>query len=139
VTVLDWGLAKVRGEQALDAIEDAAVNQTTGKQAVSLELTQPGKRYGTPLYMSPEQARGDETLDERTDVYNLGSILFEMLTAKNLVWGNDVQEVLAQILERPTPMPRNIAPDREVPLSVTSPPTAQPNRSRFIRLMRLFD
>lgn len=115
VTVLDWGLAKVKGEQPNSAVEDAVVNEAMGKKAVSLELTQPGKRYGTPLYMSPEQARGDEQLDERTDVYNLGSILFEMLTAQNLVWGNDVDEVLEQVLERPTPIPSEVAPKREVP------------------------
>ncbi|MFK7790743.1 MAG: serine/threonine protein kinase [Phycisphaeraceae bacterium] len=115
VTVLDWGLAKVRGEQASSQVEEAVVKEASGLKMVSLELTQPGKRYGTPLYMSPEQARGDENLDERTDVYNLGSILFEFLTAKNLVWGNDVEEVLAQVLERPTPIPSDVAPQREVP------------------------
>lgn len=115
VTVLDWGLAKVRGEQASAGVEEAVVKEATGKKAVSLELTQPGKRYGTPLYMSPEQARGDGSLDERTDVYNLGSVLYEMLTAKNLVWGNDVQEVLAQVLDRPTPVPSEAAPERAIP------------------------
>ncbi len=114
VTVLDWGLAKVRGEQPSTTVEKAVDTAATGKAAVSMELTQPGKRYGTPLYMSPEQARGDDDLDERTDVYNLGSILFEILTAKNLVWGNDVEEVLRQVLERPTPIPREIAPDRKI-------------------------
>ena len=115
VTVLDWGLAKVRGEKASSQVEEALDTAATGKQAVSMELTQPGKRYGTPLYMSPEQARGDDNLDERSDVYNLGSILFEILTAKNLVWGNDVEEVLRQVLDRPTPIPSEIAPDREIP------------------------
>lgn len=115
VTVLDWGLAKVKGEQPSPEVEEAVFKEATGKKAVSLELTQPGKRYGTPLYMSPEQARGDADLDERTDVYNLGSILYEYLTAKNLVWGNDVEEVLAQVLERPTPIPHEVAPNREVP------------------------
>jgi len=116
VTVLDWGLAKVRGEQASsEAVEAAVDTEATGKRAVSMELTQPGKRYGTPLYMSPEQARGDDTLDERTDVYNLGSILYEYLTAKNLVWGNDVEEVLEQVLNRPTPIPSEVSPERVVP------------------------
>jgi serine/threonine-protein kinase len=114
VTVLDWGLAKVHGEQQ-DAVEEAVEQESTGKKMVSLELTQPGKRYGTPLYMSPEQARGDADLDGRSDVYNLGSILFEMLTNKNLVWGNDVEEVLAQVLERPTPIPSEVAVGRTVP------------------------
>lgn len=115
VTVLDWGLAKVRGEKASSAVEEAVHTEATGKKAVSMELTQPGKRYGTPLYMSPEQARGDDSLDERTDVYNLGSILYELLTSKNLVWGNDVEEVLEQVLERETPIPSEQAPDRVVP------------------------
>lgn len=109
VTVLDWGLAKVRGEKA--SIE---IDQPTGAAAISMELTQPGRRYGTPLYMSPEQARGDE-VDERTDIYNLGSVLFEILTAKNLVYGNDVDEVLEQVLDRPTPIPHEASPDRKIP------------------------
>ncbi|MFN3165899.1 MAG: serine/threonine-protein kinase [Phycisphaeraceae bacterium] len=114
VTVLDWGLAKVRGEQPSSQVEEAVDIEATGKRAVSMELTQPGRRYGTPLYMSPEQARGDDALDERTDVYNLGSILFEVLTDKNLVWGNDVEEVLEQVLERPTPIPSAVAGSRKV-------------------------
>jgi len=116
VTVLDWGLAKVRGEKATTQAVDEVLNtEVTGKKAVSMELTQPGKRYGTPLYMSPEQARGDHSLDERSDVYNLGSILYEILTAKNLVWGNDVQEVLDQVLNRPTPVPSIEAPKQNIP------------------------
>ncbi|MEM9346159.1 MAG: serine/threonine-protein kinase [Planctomycetota bacterium] len=115
VTVLDWGLAKVRGEKPDTAVKEAMDKETTGKKMVSLELTQPGKRYGTPLYMSPEQARGDVGLDERADVYNLGSILFEMLTDKNLVWGNDVEEVLKQVLQRPTPKPSEIASYKTIP------------------------
>ena len=118
VTVLDWGLAKVRDEQPSSEVEQAVETEAMGKKLVSMELTQPGKRYGTPLYMSPEQARGDDSLDERTDVYNLGSILYEMLTAQNLVWGNDVQEVLDQVLNRPTPFPSEVAPNREIPAAL---------------------
>ena len=111
VTVLDWGLAKVHGEEPPPGVEPP-----TGEEAVALELTQPGRRYGTPLYMSPEQATADPDLDERSDVYNLGIILYEMLTLKNLVYGQDVDEVLDQVLNRPTPRPRDEAPaGREVP------------------------
>ncbi len=108
--VLDWGLAKVKGED-----EELDIPVKRGKEAVSMELTQPGKRFGTPLYMSPEQARGDADLDERSDVYNLGSILFEVLTLHSLVWGRDVDECMHQILERPTPVPSVFAPERSVP------------------------
>ncbi len=124
VTVLDWGLAKVRGERATAAVElpdvvTEVAQELSGSQrraeAEDMGLTQRGKRYGTPLYMSPEQARGDE-VDERTDVFNLGSILYEFLTLKNLVWGKEVSEVLEQVLKRPTPRPSNHAvPGREVP------------------------
>lgn len=115
VTVLDWGLAKVRGEQVEDLEDLASVHLPKGKEAVRMELTQPGRRYGTPLYMSPEQAEGKADIDERTDVYNMGSVLFEILTRKNLVFGNKIDEVLKMILERPTPEPINVAPREEIP------------------------
>ena len=109
VTVLDWGLAKVRGEPAPPGVE-----KVTGQAGLALELTQPGKRFGTPLYMTPEQARGGET-DERTDVYALGAILFEMLTGRPLIFGQDLDEVLQQILEREVPRPGEVARDAEPP------------------------
>lgn len=120
ITVLDWGLAKVREDA--EASRDPALRDLpdvappSGPEAVRHELTRPGSRYGTPLYMSPEQARGDADLDERTDVYNLGSILYEMLTLKNLIVGDDLDEVLDRVLHRPPPPPRDVAPaGREVP------------------------
>ena len=114
VMVLDWGLAKVRGEK--DQIVDEEIGeQTTGEKGIAMELTQPGQRYGTPLYMSPEQAVADAEIDERTDVYNLGSILYEMLTHKNLVWGTSVEEVMDQIKNRPTPIPSEVAPALRIP------------------------
>ena len=112
VTVLDWGLAKVRGEAAPPGAE-----KVTGQAGLALELTQPGRRFGTPLYMSPEQARGDRT-DERTDVYGLGAILFEMLSGRALVFGQDLDEVLEQILERPVPRPSEVAGDAAPPVGV---------------------
>lgn len=109
VMVLDWGLAKIRGE----ATPDEAM-PPRGVKGVELELTMPGRRFGTPLYMSPEQARGDAT-DERTDVYALGIVLFEILTGRPLVFGKELDDVLDQILERPTPEPREVAPKRDIP------------------------
>ncbi|MEQ9459366.1 MAG: serine/threonine-protein kinase [Phycisphaeraceae bacterium] len=115
VTVLDWGLAKVHGEEVKDLESLASVEVPQGKEAVRMELTQPGRRYGTPLYMSPEQAEGKATIDERTDIYNMGSVLFEILTRENLVFGSKIDEVLEMILERPTPQPIKVAPDEHIP------------------------
>jgi serine/threonine-protein kinase len=76
VYVLDWGIARVAGEEAsrksfadIDSIES---------------MTQAGAVLGTPGYMSPEQIRGDSDLDGRSDVYALGCILFEILAGKTL-------------------------------------------------------
>src|SRR5687768_5230450 len=64
--VLDFGLAKVSERQMRPG---------------SLILTQEGMVFGTPEFMSPEQARG-EKLDGRSDIYSLGVIMYEMLTGK---------------------------------------------------------
>ncbi|MCP4679469.1 MAG: serine/threonine protein kinase [Deltaproteobacteria bacterium] len=64
--VLDFGLAKVR---------------ETRPRPGSLVLTQEGMVFGTPEFMSPEQARG-EILDARSDIYSLSLILYELLTGK---------------------------------------------------------
>lgn len=115
VVVLDWGLAKVFGES-----DDVPHEDVIGERRVSRELTQPGKRYGTPMYMSPEQADGVTAIDERSDVFNLGIMLFEMITEKDFVFGNTVDEILKLILERPTPIPHEVSPQLKIPPELES-------------------
>ncbi|MHC4309526.1 MAG: protein kinase domain-containing protein [Planctomycetota bacterium] len=84
IKVLDFGLAKALGGEALD-------QQST--------VTEPGRVIGTPTYMSPEQARGLET-DKRCDIWSFGCVLYEMLTGKVPFEGETVSDTLAGILDR---------------------------------------
>ena len=84
VKVLDFGLAKAVGGEALD-------QKST--------ITQPGRVIGTPAYMSPEQARGKPT-DTRSDIWSFGCVLYEMLTGKVPFEGETVSDTLVSVLER---------------------------------------
>ena len=89
VKVLDFGLAKaVDGVAAGDPIDAPTVTSAT----------QIGMVIGTPAYMSPEQAKA-QPLDQRTDVWSFGVVLFEMLTGRTLFVGESMSDVLAEVLK----------------------------------------
>ena len=68
VKILDFGIAKIKMDQAQGA--DAA------------GLTRTGSMLGSPLYMSPEQARGSKGIDHRADIWSLGVVLYQALTGR---------------------------------------------------------
>ncbi len=71
------------------------------------------ERAGSPKYMSPEQIRGDVTLDGRSDVFSLGTVLYEMLTGKAPFNGETVTEIMQAVLEHTPPVPSVV--DAHVP------------------------
>jgi len=73
-------------------------------------MTRSGVFVGTPDYCSPEQA-GLDKLDERSDLYALGLVLFEMLTGQRPFKGNSTQEVLELHRSAPAPAPRDLQPN----------------------------
>src|SRR4030095_10509790 len=74
-------------------------------------LTQTGMVLGTPLYMSPEQARGDDELDARVDVYALGVIMYEATTGRVPYVGNNYLSVISQVLNEEARPPRELRPE----------------------------
>ncbi|MEQ9408058.1 MAG: serine/threonine-protein kinase [Fuerstiella sp.] len=111
VTLLDWGLAKVWGMEDDDDVEQLA---RTGQKQVAGRLTGRGDVQGTPFYMSPEQARETGGVDARTDIYNMGIILFEILTNQSYMSGRNFKEIKRKILEDPVRAPHDVVPRRTV-------------------------
>jgi serine/threonine protein kinase/predicted transposase YbfD/YdcC len=78
--------------------------------AESVKLTGTGVGIGTPAYMSPEQGEG-KAVDHRTDIYALGTILFEMLTGRLPYEAETPVAIVFKRASEPLPLPRNVNPD----------------------------
>jgi branched-chain amino acid transport system substrate-binding protein len=90
VTVMDFGIAKA---------------------ATHTALTTTGKIFGTPEYMSPEQAEGVEEPDARSDVYSLGVVVYEMVTGEVPFSGMTPLSVMRGHTDKPPPRPSQVNPD----------------------------
>jgi len=105
VLVMDWGLAKVVGKKSVTSSEETGTVRVTTSRADDDSLaTMEGSIAGTPAYMSPEQASGKiSQLDQRTDIYALGAILYEVLAGKPPYSGAGALELVAQVVKDPPP------------------------------------
>ena len=92
VKVLDFGLAKVlTGDPGVVDMSQARTVTGGGREVAIL---------GTPAYMSPEQLRGIQSLDKRTDIWAYGCVLYEMLTGHRVIERQTMSDAIAAILER---------------------------------------
>jgi serine/threonine protein kinase len=105
--VLDWGLARVRTQEDPRAVEvaETLAMLRDGREA-DAGATAYGQALGTPAYMPPEQALGRlDEVDERSDVYALGAVLYQILTGEPPFTGGSVAELLRRaIVEAPVPV-----------------------------------
>jgi WD40 repeat protein/serine/threonine protein kinase len=122
--VVDWGLAKEIVESGKLTVDSAQKEKSNLPLSTPLrlplplstihsqlstppsptELTQEGAIMGTPAYMPPEQAKG-EIVDERADVYSLGTILYHVLTGEPPYTGRNSKSILLNLLRQaPTPL-----------------------------------
>jgi len=136
VYVMDWGLAKVLGREETPPAaavptpiksKQSREDMATGKKSDSKsgdkvttrgrskdELTQAGAIMGTPAYMPPEQAQGNlDEVDQRSDIYSLGAILYEMMTLTPPVGrGGDMVAIMMRVVEGKIDSPSERAPKR---------------------------
>ncbi len=141
VTLLDWGLAKINDETGM--------YDTNGRPEPgdlhSVSSTHVGRVLGTPLYMAPEQAAGRlDEVDELTDVYGLGGILYSILTGvaphQSMIdstiegrpgSGGGASDVLSQIVSGSVTPPRDIRPN--VPPELNAVCMKALARKRYLR------
>jgi eukaryotic-like serine/threonine-protein kinase len=98
IKVVDFGISK-------------SMRASQPGEEESPRLTQTGMVLGTPLYMSPEQARGDEELDHRIDIYALGVIMYELATGQVPYLGTNYLSIISQVLNDEPARPRQLRPE----------------------------
>ncbi len=101
VKILDFGLAKLIGQQNIpfNGLEDKNTQYETTN----------GLIMGTVNYMSPEQAKG-EKIDEKTDIFSLGAVIYEMVAGKAPFAGDSLAETFADLINREPPPLEQVAP-----------------------------
>jgi serine/threonine protein kinase len=107
-------LLQERGNEIFVKVMDFGVAKVAEFEREDPSLTQPGKVYGTPEFLSPEQALGRD-VDARADIYALGGVMFNMLVADTpFVGANAVETMTKHIIEAPR-RPSDVRPELRIP------------------------
>jgi eukaryotic-like serine/threonine-protein kinase len=102
------------------------------------KLTATGVIVGTLYYMSPEQLREEPDLDQRTDVYSLGCMLYEMLSGEPPYTGRTLTEIASRILRGPIPSVRRLRPEVPAPVDAAiGRALAKARADRFTKMSEL--
>jgi eukaryotic-like serine/threonine-protein kinase len=91
-------------------LHDFMLGKTLSAES-KVAVTQMGTTFGTPQYMSPEQFRGAADVDARTDLFSLGSLLFELVTGRRAFDGKGLMDIYKQVSASDYPAPSSLRPD----------------------------
>jgi len=117
--LLDWGVAKVHGKKDIRARE--IERELRLLQQSSPGRTAAGTAIGTPSYMSPEQARGQiDDIDERSDVWGLGAVLYELLTGRPPFKADSAMQTILLVGEAPLTPVRTLCPEAPAELAAVA-------------------
>jgi hypothetical protein len=113
IKILDFGISKIK----------------LGPDS-NVRLTKTGQIIGTPLYFSPEQAKGSSELDGRTDIYALGVIMFEMVTGRPVFDANNPLELMLMHASQPPPRPSTLVSGLAEPVEAIIMKCLEKNRDK---------
>ncbi len=117
VYLMDWGIARIKDEESA-GISDMKIPGLKRRKRYSIREEEQGNILGTPGYMSPEQAHGNlNAIDERSDIFSLGAILYEILTGKRPIPGNSIREMVINTRNCEIPPPGEVV-DFPMPLGL---------------------